>query len=144
MNVGKTMFAQIMDFVPWTSFERIVQRYGGNSGVRRLTCVGQFHAMVFAQITWRERLCAIEATLSSLNDVVNVSNITKKVIQVGGRCGIVFPALLQDVNGFLHPEWVAVLISTPPPPPPRKNCALSHGCWQQACRSVAVPALKIM
>ena len=32
MNVGKTVFAQIMEFVPWTSFARIVQRYRGNAG----------------------------------------------------------------------------------------------------------------
>ena len=34
MYVGKTLFAQVMEFVPWTSFARIVHRYGGNSGVR--------------------------------------------------------------------------------------------------------------
>jgi len=65
MNVGKTMFAQIMDFVPWTSFDRIVHRYGGNSGVRRLTCAEQFRVMAFAQITWRESLRDIEASLSA-------------------------------------------------------------------------------
>jgi hypothetical protein len=42
MNVGKTLFAQIMAFVPWTSFSRIVQRYSRDSGVRRLTCSEQF------------------------------------------------------------------------------------------------------
>jgi len=36
MNAGKTLFAQIMEFVPWTSFTRIVQRYGGNAGVQTL------------------------------------------------------------------------------------------------------------
>ena len=43
MNIGKTLFAQIMEFVPWTSFSRIVQRYSGDSGVRRLTCAEQCH-----------------------------------------------------------------------------------------------------
>ena len=38
MNVGKTLFAQIMEFVPWTSFTRIVERYAGNARVRRMTC----------------------------------------------------------------------------------------------------------
>jgi hypothetical protein len=37
MNVGKTLFAQLMEFIPWTSFARIVHRYGGDSGVRRLS-----------------------------------------------------------------------------------------------------------
>jgi Domain of unknown function (DUF4372)/Transposase DDE domain len=65
MYVGKTLFAQIMEFVPWTSFSRIVQRHGGNSGVRTLTCAEQFRAMAFAQLTWRESLRDIEATLSA-------------------------------------------------------------------------------
>jgi len=47
MNAGKTLFAQIMEFVLWTSFHRIVQRYSGNAGVRRLSCAEQFRAMAF-------------------------------------------------------------------------------------------------
>lgn len=63
MNVGKTMFAQIMAFVPWTSFARIVARYGGDAGVRRLNCAEQFRAMAFAQLTFRESLRDIETCL---------------------------------------------------------------------------------
>jgi hypothetical protein len=65
MNVGKTLFAQIMEFVPWTSFSCIVARYGGDSGVRRLTCSEQFRVMAFAQLTWRESLRDIEVTLGA-------------------------------------------------------------------------------
>ena len=65
MNAGKTLFAQVMEFVPWTSFARIVQRHGGNSGVRTLSCTEQFRAMAFAQLTWRESLRDIEASLSA-------------------------------------------------------------------------------
>ena len=54
--VGKTLFAQVMEFVPWTSFARIVQKYGGNSGVRTLSCPEQLRAMAFAQLTWRGNL----------------------------------------------------------------------------------------
>jgi hypothetical protein len=63
--VGKTLFAQVMEYVPWTSFARIVQRYGGNSGVRTLSCAEQFRAMAFAQLTWRESLRDVEACLSA-------------------------------------------------------------------------------
>ena len=63
MNMGKTLFAQIMEFVPWTSFSRIVARYGGDSGVRSLTCTEQFRAMAFAQLTYRESLRDIEVCL---------------------------------------------------------------------------------
>ena len=65
MNAGKTLFAQVMEFVPWTSFARIVHRYSGNSGVRTLSCAEQFRAMAFAQLTWRESLRDIEASLSA-------------------------------------------------------------------------------
>ena len=65
MNSGKTLFAQVMEFVPWTSFARIVLRYRGNSGVRTLSCAEQFRAMAFAQLTWRESLRDIEASLSA-------------------------------------------------------------------------------
>ena len=61
MHIGKTLFAQIMAFVPWTSFTRIVERYCGDSGVRRLGCTEQFRAMAFAQLTYRESLRDIEA-----------------------------------------------------------------------------------
>lgn len=63
MNQGKTLFAQVMEFVPWTSFTRIVTRYSGDSGVRSLPCTEQFRAMAFAQLTYRESLRDIEACL---------------------------------------------------------------------------------
>jgi len=65
MNTGKTLFAQVMEFVPWTSFTRIVQRYNADSGVRRLNCAEQFRIMAFAQLTWRESLRDIEVTLDA-------------------------------------------------------------------------------
>jgi hypothetical protein len=63
MNLGKTLFAQLIEFVPWTSFTRIVIRYGGDSRVRSLSCTEQFRAMAFAQLTYRESLRDIETCL---------------------------------------------------------------------------------
>jgi hypothetical protein len=65
MNAGKTLFAQIMEFIPWTSFTRIVERYSGNAGGLRMTCAEQFRVMAFAQPTWRESLRDIEVTLGA-------------------------------------------------------------------------------
>jgi hypothetical protein len=65
MNVGKTLFAQIMDFLPWKTFHRIVTRYDGDHRCRTLTCVEQFRCMAFAQLTYRESLRDIEACLSA-------------------------------------------------------------------------------
>ncbi len=65
MYAGKTMFAQIMDFLPWSTFHRIVERYAGNYRVRTLSCAEQFRAMAFAQLTYRESLRDIETCLSA-------------------------------------------------------------------------------
>jgi Domain of unknown function (DUF4372)/Transposase DDE domain len=65
MNTGKTLFAQLMDFLPWSTFARLVARYEGDRGVRALTCAEQFRAMAFAQLTYRESLRDIETCLSA-------------------------------------------------------------------------------
>ena len=63
MHAGKTVFAQLMEFVPWTSFSRIVSRYGAGPNARTLSYPEQFRAMAFAQLTYRESLRDIEACL---------------------------------------------------------------------------------
>ena len=65
MNAGKTLFAQLMDFLPWSTFNRYVTRYGGDKGVRTLSCAEQFRVMAFAQLTYRESLRDIEVSLSA-------------------------------------------------------------------------------
>ena len=65
MNVGKTLFAQVMEFVPWKTFGRIVERHKGDAGVRTLGCADLFRVMAFAQLTWRESLRDIEACLAA-------------------------------------------------------------------------------
>ena len=65
MNVGKTLFAQIMEHVPWKTFGRIIDRHGGDAGVRTLSCADLFRVMAFAQLTWRESLRDIEVCLTA-------------------------------------------------------------------------------
>jgi hypothetical protein len=65
MHTGKTLFAQLMDFLPWTTFARIVERYGGDRYVKSLRCAEHFRVMAFAQLTYRESLRDIEACLSA-------------------------------------------------------------------------------
>jgi transposase len=65
MNVGKTLFAQVMEYVPWKTFGRIIDRHGGDSGVRTLDCADLFRVMAFSQLTWRESLRDIEACLAA-------------------------------------------------------------------------------
>ena len=65
MNVGKTLFAQVMEFIPWKTFGRIIDRHQGDAGVRTLDCADLFRVMAFAQLTWRESLRDIEVCLSA-------------------------------------------------------------------------------
>ena len=63
MNSGKTIFAQLMDFVPAYEFRKCVNRYSGNRKVISFTCWDQYLCMAFAQLTYRESLRDIEACL---------------------------------------------------------------------------------
>jgi hypothetical protein len=65
MNMGKTLFAQVMEFVPWKTFGRIIERHRGDAGVRTLGCADLFRVMAFAQLTWRESLRDIEVCLNA-------------------------------------------------------------------------------
>ena len=65
MNAGKTLFAKLMNFLPWTTFTRIVERQGGDRYVKSLACAEQFRVMAFAQLTYRESLRDIEVCLSA-------------------------------------------------------------------------------
>ncbi len=65
MNSGKTIFSQLMDFLPRQDFRRCVDRYRGNYKLQRFSCWDQFLCMAFAQLTYRESLRDIEACLRS-------------------------------------------------------------------------------
>jgi hypothetical protein len=63
MNAGKTLFAQVTEFVPWKTFGRIVAKHEGDCGVRTLSCADLFRILAFSQLTWRESLRDIEVCL---------------------------------------------------------------------------------
>src|SRR5674476_660205 len=65
MRVGKTLFAQVMEFVPWKTFGRIIERHTGDAGVRTLGCADVFRILAFAQLTWRESRRDIEVCLAA-------------------------------------------------------------------------------
>lgn len=66
MQAGRSVMAQLMDFVPKHEFDKCVQRYGGDKRVRSLSCYSQFLAMCFAQLTGRESLRDIETCLRAV------------------------------------------------------------------------------
>ena len=88
MHVGKLVFAQLMDHLPWKSFGRIVERYGGDHRVRGFSCANQFRCMAFAQLTYRESLRDITTCLRAQS---------AKLYHLGIR-GTVARSTLADAN----------------------------------------------
>ena len=63
MPTGRTVFAQVMQWLPRYEFAKCVARYRGDVRVRALSCYEQFLALAYAQLTGRESLRDIETCL---------------------------------------------------------------------------------
>ena len=72
MYLGKTLFARAMDFLPWKTFHRIGNRYGGDHRTRSLSCAKQFRVMA----------CAIRSR-AFLTPIPSHRGIHQKIIQIG-------------------------------------------------------------
>jgi Domain of unknown function (DUF4372)/Transposase DDE domain len=88
MNLGRTVFSQLVGFLPDREFRRCVERYQGDSRLRGFSCWDQYLAMAFAQLTYRESLRDIEACLGSIQG---------KLYHMGFR-GKVARSTLADAN----------------------------------------------
>jgi hypothetical protein len=88
MNVGRTIFSQIMEHLAEYEFQKCVTRYRGDSHLRGFSCLDQYLAMAFAQLTYRESLRDIEACLRS---------VASKLYHMGLR-GKVSRTTLADAN----------------------------------------------
>lgn len=104
MNLGRTVFAQLMDHLPSYEFQKCVARYGGDSHWRGFSCWDQYLAMAFAQLTYRESLRDIEACLRSMSG---------KLYHMGLR-GKVARSTLADANEShdwrIYADFAQVLI----------------------------------
>ena len=88
MHTGKTVFSQVMEFLPLHEFRKCVERYQGNYKVINFSCMDQFLCMAFAQLTYRESLRDIEACLRSMQT---------KLYHMGFR-GSISKSTLADAN----------------------------------------------
>ena len=79
MNTGKTIFAQVMDFLPLKKFRKCVNRYRGNYKLKSFSCFDQFLCMAFAQLTYRESLRDIETCLRSMKNKLYHMGIRSQV-----------------------------------------------------------------
>ena len=88
MHQGRTVFSQVMDFLPIHKFRQCVDRYQGNKGVRTFSSLDQFMCMAFAQLTYRESLRDIECCLRAMRE---------KLYHMGIR-GNISRSTLADAN----------------------------------------------
>jgi len=79
MNSGKTVFSQLMDFLPSYEFRLCVDRYQGNYKVKSFSCWDQFLCLAFAQLTYRESLRDIETCLRAAGEKLYHMGIRGKV-----------------------------------------------------------------
>ena len=88
MHSGRTVFAQVMDFLPLREFRACVARYEGQTKGQSFSCLDQFLTLAFAQLTARE----------SLRDIVTCLNaMTPKLYHMGFR-GAIRRSTLADAN----------------------------------------------
>ena len=79
MNIGKTLFSQVMTYLPMHEFRGCIQRYQGNYKIKNFSCLDQFLCMAFAQLTYRESLRDIVACLRSQQNKLYHMGIRGKV-----------------------------------------------------------------
>ena len=79
MHKSKTVFSQLMNFLPLFEFRRCVNRYRGNHKVISFSCYDQFLCMAFAQLTYRESLRDIETCLRSRQNKLYHMGIRGKI-----------------------------------------------------------------
>ena len=70
MHEGKTVFSQVMEFLPLKAFHRCVDKYKGEYKVKSFSCLDQFYSMAFAQLTYRDSLRDIQACLRSQKHIL--------------------------------------------------------------------------
>ena len=88
MNTGKTLFSQLIDFAPRYLFQKSVKKYSGSYNPRKFSYWDHFLCMAFAQVTHRESLRDIEASLRTANH---------KLYHLGIR-GKISRSTLSDAN----------------------------------------------
>lgn len=105
MNNGRSIFSQIMDFLPLYELNKCIRRYRGNYKIQSFTCLNQFYTMAFAQLTYRESLRDIEVCLNALNS---------KLYHLGIRSSV-SKSTLSDANNIrdwrIYADFAQVLIN---------------------------------
>ena len=80
MNLGRTVFSQLIEHLPSKEFQKCVSRYRGDSYLKSFSCWDQFLAMAFAQLTYRaivRKRLGLEASLYQILQILSVTQFEK-------------------------------------------------------------------
>ena len=110
MHQGQLVFAQLMAHLPLTTFRRCVAAHRGEHKVQDFSCLDQFLAMAFAQLTWRESLRDIE---------INLRAQAHRLYHLGFRCRLISRNTLSNANAVrpwqIYADFAQRLIATARP-----------------------------
>ena len=77
---GQFVFSQLTSFLPLKSFRKIVNHYHGDRYIKRFTCMDQYLAMTFAQLTYRDIEVSLRAKQNNLYHIGIRSPISRNTL----------------------------------------------------------------
>ena len=116
MNTGRTVFSQLMGFLPHKQFQKCVTRYRGDRKVTGFTCMDQFLCMAFAQLTYRESLRDIQACLRAMQPKLYHMGIRGRIAKSTladaneGRDWRIYADYGTSENAVKTQVWIAVSV----------------------------------
>ena len=117
MNIGRTVFSQLIDYLPAKEFHKCVERYRGDHYIKSFSCWDQLLSMAFAQRTYRESLRDIEACLYSIGPKLYHMGFRSKVARStladanDSRNWRIYADFAQVLIGIARPLYIADPIS---------------------------------
>jgi hypothetical protein len=105
MNAGRTVFSQLIDFLPKKQFDKCVRRHRGNHRIRTFSCFDQYLCMAFAQVTYRQSLRDIETCLRAMQPKLYHCGIR------GNFCRTTLAKANENRNWRIYADFAHILIN---------------------------------
>ena len=105
MNAGRTVFSQLIDFLPKKQFDKCVRRHRGNHRIKTFSCFDQYLCMAFAQVTYRQSLRDIETCLRAMQPKLYHCGIR------GNFCRTTLAKANKNRNWRIYADFAHILIN---------------------------------
>lgn len=105
MNAGRTIFSQLIEFLPKKQFDKCVRRHRGNHRIKTFSCFDQYLCMAFAQVTYRQSLRDIETCLRAMQPKLYHCGIR------GNICRTTLAKANENRNWRIYADFAHILIN---------------------------------